>query len=303
MRLHEEINFEDIKDEKELGKWLKKIREQKGMTLEEINIETKIRIRYLDAIENGNFDIIPGGIVYIKGFLRNYAESIGLDPTPVIEKYKDINKLMSEEVKIQEQEKEQIEVRPRQEKQKLYSYVEIILDKLAKLDFKKLISIIAVILVLTIVFFISKQLNRPPTSNDKPKVTIPKDTDKKIPQNKQNTDDNNAQKSENNKEPDVKDVKIEKAQDTNNKTVYDVYDTSLNLTLEVLEDCCWMSVKRDDSVEFEGTVEAGEIKKWEASDNLTIKAGKPSAIRLTINGQEIEKISDGRVRTYVFKTK
>ncbi|MCG0276815.1 MAG: helix-turn-helix domain-containing protein, partial [Thermosediminibacteraceae bacterium] len=67
------MNLADVRNPKELGEYLKYTRLSKNISLEEINKETKIRVKYLVAIEEGNFESIPGGEVYIKGFLKNYA--------------------------------------------------------------------------------------------------------------------------------------------------------------------------------------------------------------------------------------
>ncbi len=74
---------------KELGEFLKKIREERGISLKEIQNRTKVSSRYLNAIEEGNFQIIPGE-VYLKGFLRSYAETIGLNGDEIIEMYNDL---------------------------------------------------------------------------------------------------------------------------------------------------------------------------------------------------------------------
>ncbi len=62
----------------ETGQLLRHTREEKGLTLSEVQAETKIRERYLTAMECGNLEIIPGD-VYRRGFLRSYANFLGLD--------------------------------------------------------------------------------------------------------------------------------------------------------------------------------------------------------------------------------
>jgi cytoskeletal protein RodZ len=62
----------------EIGQVLKTKREELGLSLPDIEQETKIRGRYLEAIENGEWDILPGD-VYARGFVRSYAEAVGLD--------------------------------------------------------------------------------------------------------------------------------------------------------------------------------------------------------------------------------
>ena len=71
-----------------LGEYIKKEREKKGITLEEAAKATRIRKTYLQAIEGGDFSIQSP--VFMKGFLRSYAEFIGLDSTDIIGRYKGI---------------------------------------------------------------------------------------------------------------------------------------------------------------------------------------------------------------------
>ncbi|MCR4425293.1 MAG: DUF4115 domain-containing protein [Firmicutes bacterium] len=71
---------------KEIGTFLKDEREARGITMDQLRDGTKIRTRYLEAIEQGDFDAIPGE-VYLKGFIRSYAECIGLDGQEVVARY------------------------------------------------------------------------------------------------------------------------------------------------------------------------------------------------------------------------
>lgn len=71
---------------KALGDYLRQAREAKGISLQEVQEKTKIRQYYLEAIEDGNFEAIPGE-VYQKGFIRNYAAVVGLDEQDVINRY------------------------------------------------------------------------------------------------------------------------------------------------------------------------------------------------------------------------
>ena len=66
----------------EFYKNLKKFREEKGISLEDINKRTKINISILNAIENGEFSELPD--TYQRLFIRAYATEIGADPDKVI---------------------------------------------------------------------------------------------------------------------------------------------------------------------------------------------------------------------------
>src|SRR5919204_4998309 len=62
-------------------------RERKGVDLVRAERDTKIRVRYLAALENGEYRDLPGA-VYTKGFLRNYAIYLGLDPEDVLRQWR-----------------------------------------------------------------------------------------------------------------------------------------------------------------------------------------------------------------------
>jgi len=69
-----------------LGDLLLTARERKGVDLYRAERDTKIRARYLAALERGDYAELPG-TVYTKGFLRNYAFYLGLDPDVVVAQY------------------------------------------------------------------------------------------------------------------------------------------------------------------------------------------------------------------------
>lgn len=62
-------------------------RERKGVDLYRAERDTKIRARYLGALERGDYRELPGA-VYTKGFLRNYALYLGLDPDEVLDQWR-----------------------------------------------------------------------------------------------------------------------------------------------------------------------------------------------------------------------
>ncbi|MCM3666479.1 DUF4115 domain-containing protein [Mesobacillus subterraneus] len=71
----------------ELGNILKEAREAKGLSLDELQSITKIQKRYLLGIEEGNYSMMPGKF-YVRAFIKQYAEAVGLDPDQLFEQYK-----------------------------------------------------------------------------------------------------------------------------------------------------------------------------------------------------------------------
>jgi len=68
------------------GDWLRRQREMREISLRDIADRTKISMRYLQAMEDDRFDLLPAPI-FAKGFLREYARYVGLSPDEVVNHY------------------------------------------------------------------------------------------------------------------------------------------------------------------------------------------------------------------------
>jgi cytoskeletal protein RodZ len=71
----------------DIGTTLREARMRARIDISEIESETKIRAKYLRALENEEWDLLPGP-TYVKSFLRTYADALGLDGKLLIEEYK-----------------------------------------------------------------------------------------------------------------------------------------------------------------------------------------------------------------------
>ncbi|AIQ24654.1 RodZ domain-containing protein [Paenibacillus sp. FSL H7-0737] len=70
----------------ELGRQLKEARLQKGMSLDDVQEVTKIRKKYLEAIESGDYKVLPGSF-YVRAFIKTYAEAVGMSPDELLEEH------------------------------------------------------------------------------------------------------------------------------------------------------------------------------------------------------------------------
>jgi hypothetical protein len=69
-----------------LGEVLRSARQKRNLTLSEAAETTRIKSHFLEALEDGNYGVLPGP-AYITGFLRNYAILLGLHPDDVVQEY------------------------------------------------------------------------------------------------------------------------------------------------------------------------------------------------------------------------
>ncbi len=76
------FNLHKIRTVHTLGEKLRRARKRKGVDLIEAELSTKVRAKYLEALENEDFDLLPNDI-YTKGFLATYAEYLGLEPEKI----------------------------------------------------------------------------------------------------------------------------------------------------------------------------------------------------------------------------
>ena len=71
----------------EIGETLREARMRRRIDMTEVEAATKIRAKYLRALENEEWDLLPGP-TFVKTFLRTYAEYLELDPRLLVEEYR-----------------------------------------------------------------------------------------------------------------------------------------------------------------------------------------------------------------------
>jgi len=70
----------------EIGNSLREARERQNLDYSHVELATKIRAKYIKALEDEEFEMLPSG-TYIKGFMRSYAEFLGLDGQLYVDEY------------------------------------------------------------------------------------------------------------------------------------------------------------------------------------------------------------------------
>lgn len=72
---------------KTVGTILRETRAEKNISLEQVAKETKIRFKYLEALEKDSYELLPSG-TSARGFIKNYADFLGLSPRPILAIFK-----------------------------------------------------------------------------------------------------------------------------------------------------------------------------------------------------------------------
>lgn len=217
-----------------IGEILRAERERKGLSLVDIEEETKIRAKYLQALEDENYDEIPGE-AYCMGFLRNYARFLGIDPDPLLYQYRSQVKKadLSPLPEIAEQTDRKLEKNPvRSSSERARSLFQLAI-------------FVFLIFSIAFIFFSVMERKTPPS---KPPVSQGEDSDKQQP------------------EPLPKEEKI-------------------NMQL-VGRQRCWARVTVDGKVEYEGNLNSGDTREFEAKDSIRVRLGNAGGVDVIYNGNK-----------------
>ncbi len=238
---------------KDIGENLRKARMDKGLSLKEAQAETKIRQKYLEALEEGDESAMPGE-VYCKGFLRSYAEYLGLDGWEMVRRYREWKDSLGPPPE-----------QPKEEPQALGS------------PLRYLAGILIVILLLFGVFlgrqyYLATRPSVPPVtipSNEEP-LSPPEETVPPVEW-----------------QPDTIPRPEISREVSGGRIIYTTSVETLSLEIGVapITDVCWMEIAVDGRVVFEGMLEAGSTQTWEASSEIRIRAGRPWSLTFDLNGE------------------
>lgn len=265
----------------DLGQMLKKARMENKISLDDLSDSTKIRKRYLEAIEEGNYKVLPGNF-YVKAFIKNYAEAVGLDPFEVLQLYQTDNPAAEVEP-----------VEPIRGKRMIRNT-----ENFGKWASTAVIVSFVVLILGGIYYFISLNYGSgsKDTNGELPKTI----TDKIQPEQKSQVPDKTAPASVENKKTetvsltpapsvqatDVKLVKSERGTDFYTVT----HAEKLNIDMNVTGDACWIQLEtlgEKRQIIDQGTYQNGSVKTWDLKDPVYFIFGKANAAQLRINGTTV----------------
>jgi cytoskeleton protein RodZ len=294
---------------KNLGEYLRAERLARGINLEQISADTRISISMLQAIEEGNTAQLPAP-VFTKGFLRAYAEQIGLDPDAVIAEYQD---------RVEEVDAPQ---------ETIVSFHERLRPKSPRRKHLGLLLGLPLLVVLALFFWRTKHVRQesPSAISEKPaKSTQAKQTTSRSDLPAAPNQDQSATQSQ--QTPDLSRSGIEPAPanselDTQTATVpptaEKVFSTQeSNLSSEdesqqqiraeppasapyVLEarttQTTWLRITIDEMQEREYLLQPGEQVTWRATRGYKLHIGNAAGLQLYLNDKPIEALGEsGRV--------
>jgi len=238
-----------------IGTRLKKVREGKDISLEQAQKDTCIHKRILAAIENDRPEEAVSGAVYIRSFIKKYANYLGLDGASLAEGYKGGGSSPREQISAAAEKGQSF-----------------------KLPVKKIMAAVVVAVVIfagikLVIFAASKMrenlrsrpkaVKKAEAPKRKPKPIIKKESPKESPQ------------------PAVAPAVSPVAKGEN-----------ISLKLKAKSDV-YLKIKADGSVIYDAVLKKGAAETWEAKDSLDISTSRAEAIDAELNGTALGALGKG----------
>ena len=248
---------------------LRKEREARGITLASIAKLTRINIKYLEAIEQGAFDVLPQ--TYVRAFIKSYAESVGLPVKDILHQYEIIVTQKYSQPLASSQEDAPSTLIPTPEKDETIQK-----EKKARLLMLTVVMIFAgaIIAIYLLNWFDARPVDQPVTERSFQEVV--KEQEETAPPI-----------------PAVDSVKTEGPP----ATPPVVQKDSISLRIFAL-DSAWFTIMRDTLPARRGYLSKGRYKTYFAQNAFTISLNDAGLMKLFLNGTELKPLADSGKPAY-----
>ncbi len=261
---------------------LKEQREKAGITLQNVAAKTRIDIKFLGALEDGNFNFLPE--IYVKAFIKQYAKVVGLDEEEILQKYilaKEGKQETAEEVKQENngEKKEETDEQKTKSDVETYKPAKIFTDdgvnKKSNEDDKKkqkqLIiggTVVGVVLFVLLVFFLFINGSDDIIVEEKPYEEVLQETPNRY-------------------------IEEESNQTTNERIAANIEKLTLTITNVDSTDTSWVLVIVDGKSTEDFLLLPKISKTIKANNNFYFTLGNSGVVKLILNGEVID--FDGRL--------
>lgn len=247
-----------------IGERLRNAREARGWSLADVAELTRVRVVFLEAIEEERFDRLPGK-TYVRGFLRTYAAALGLNPEELFDAYH--IRFDAPAQPIVGTHTVEVPIRPTTKQSRL----------------RRIGPALAAVLLLIIIVFAFDFARRMQALNTPPSLPVPPPAaaTPEIPPSPPAVVPLPAPA-----EPPPAATEVPPA-------------GVLTLVIRASEET-WIRILADGERVFQGLVAQGETKSWTAQRTLTVRIGNASGVSLELNGEPVEPPSRRRVWEHTF---
>lgn len=245
------------------GHVLREERKKQKKSLKEISRKLKINIKYLTAIEDEDYSLLPAEL-FTKSYLRMYADILGLDSNDILNLYESENKT------------EEIQEPPSRSSKEFYIKLKKYI--LPKISFRPLLLVVAVaFVVLSIALIIGDREQIPETKKtnkaQKTEIIEAKKEEKKIA--------DKAVQKEKKKEKKLVVIKEEKkVEQKRDEMLLEIFATELT----------WVSISIDGRKAEERVLRTGQTATVSAISSFAVKVGNAGGTRMVLNGEDLGEL-------------
>ncbi|MBT8387905.1 MAG: helix-turn-helix domain-containing protein [Ignavibacteria bacterium] len=256
---------------------LRQAREENEITLQQMAAKTRIDIKFLEAIDNGNFSFLP--TIYVRAFIKQYAKTVGLDEEETIKKYEAAKQgKLPEKVKVEEKKEtvdEKIHEPEKKQAQPLQTFTDITETQTEADSGKKkgammmggaVAGVVVIAILIYLVFF---QNSSQIIVEEKPYEEVLEESTQRYVE--------------------------EDIDDEQQTSTVSADSLSLLITNIDSRDTSWVLVISDNIIKEDYLIYPGSGKNFKAGNNFKFTLGNSGVIRLELNGENLE--FEGRRRS------
>jgi cytoskeletal protein RodZ len=276
----------------EIGKALKSARIEKGYTLDDLQQITKIQKKYLIAIEEEDFSVLPGDF-YVRAFIKQYAETVGLDSAVLLNQLKP-------------------KVKPADEPEMTRAKTKNDKANFQRTDrFNHFLSLLPTIIIVVVVVVIlgsiyavawnnhRKNSSTQQIESSKVSVSSSKNSSKRS-KNSSAVSKSNSKKTSSTKKNTKKQTTEQKIKLSSNSGSSFIYELTLSKQQKssivvAASDKSWTAVSIDGSQQWQGTLASGQshtVAVPASATKITFNLGNSKATEIKINGKKFNFLND-----------
>ncbi len=285
----EQGTFQSPNGGAKIGQVLEKARKERGLTLEEVEYATKIRKRYLAGLEREDFGALPDA-VYAHGFLKTYANYLGLDGEELSRELKDRRKPRRERTFDYGSPKKSDFDRP------LINPGELSSARRAKSTsgttlLTYFVAVLAVAAVVGTLYYVGLGVQSSGT-NPAP------------PPEEEAADDPDPQAGGGEAPKRGEEPEPQAQEEQQPESASQPEPDSLTVEVSVEGAPSWLSIFADGNLAYEQIAQPGFSQSFEAQREISIRTGNAGAVGVEVNGQDLGKLGEsGEVLTRAFTLK
>ncbi|MHA8138373.1 helix-turn-helix domain-containing protein [Lactobacillaceae bacterium Scapto_B20] len=286
---------EENKETASIGQTLHDARVQKGLTIDDLQNNTKIQKRYLIAIDEDKFDELPGEF-YVRAFVKQYADAVGLDGTELLKQFDATLPDTKKPDYVDKVSEDKIASRAAQRKvddrhMTIRRYVPV-----------AIISVVVVLVILVIWFAAAK------SSKNSEQTNISDSSSVSVSGSSSSSSSSSSAKKQTTKKTTKKtntdNTTIKSESTSGDSSTYKVTTKKANSEITITtSDRAWVGVNANNTSVYQSTQDAKASHTVKLPDNTTsatINLGNATATKITINGKEVKLASQSQVQNATF---